>query len=62
MSVEIIDTKHFIFDVLYRPRSLGLGITIGNNKTRFGKWTNVYLEIDILFWTFGFEIKWKGEK
>jgi len=56
--MDIINTKHFIFDILYRPRVLCLGIDIGINSIRKGKWRNIFLEIGILFWTFGFEIEW----
>jgi hypothetical protein len=43
---------------MYRPRCLALGIQIGNNWQHKGKWTNIFLEIDILCWTFGIELKW----
>ena len=59
--MHIINTKHFEIDILYRPKVLSAGIDFGNNKTIKGKWSNVFLEIGILFWTFGFEIKWSGE-
>lgn len=45
------------FDVMYRKRNIGLGIDIGNNYIYCGKINNLYIEITILFWTFGFEIK-----
>ena len=47
--MDIINTKHFIFDILYRPRVLNFGFSIGNNKMVYGKIRNVFLEIDILF-------------
>jgi hypothetical protein len=57
--VHILTKKHFDFDVLYRPKTISLGGTIGTNRTVNKKMANVYLEIDILFWTLGFEINWE---
>jgi hypothetical protein len=46
----------FEFDIMYKPRSFGFGIDIGSNTIYYGKWGNIYLEITILFWTFGVEL------
>ena len=46
------------YDLIYRPRCLALGINIGNNHTVKKKWKNIFIELDILFWTFGLELKW----
>jgi len=45
-------------DVMYRPRCLALGINIGNNYRINKKWRNFFIELDILCWTFGLELKW----
>jgi len=46
------------YDVMYRPKCLALGINVGNNSKKNGKWNNVFIEIDILVWTFGLELEW----
>ncbi len=56
--IKIIDHKNFLVDIMYRPRCVGVGIGIGNNYIIKGKISNFFLEIDILFWTFGFELRW----
>ncbi len=50
----------FIF--LFRKKVIGLGFDAGNNSTCFGIPCNFFIEVTILFWTFGFEIDWEIEK
>jgi len=54
--MDIIKKKHFVCDIMFRPLCLCLGVGIGSNQLDSGKLSNLFLEIDILFWTFGFEI------
>lgn len=46
------------FDVLFRKRIIGLGIDIGNNYLIKNKSKNLFIEITVLLWTFGFEFQW----
>lgn len=43
------------YDYIYRPRVLSFGIDIGNNYTVNGKVGNFFIEISLLFWSFGIE-------
>lgn len=43
------------FDCLYRPKVLSIGIDIGNNKFKKDWPKNFFIDISILFWTFGVE-------
>jgi hypothetical protein len=44
------------FDVMFRPKVLGIGIDIGSNTTYYGKWGNLFIEIIVLFWAFSVEL------
>jgi len=46
------------YDVMYRPRVISFGIDFGNNSLIKGKMSNFFIEISILFWTFGIELNW----
>jgi len=48
----------FKFDTIFRKYIISLGVDFGVNKFRHKKITNFFIEISILFWTFGFEICW----
>ena len=53
--IKIITTNNFTFDILYRKYMLGLGVDIGSNKFIKSKPKNFFIEITVLFFTFGFE-------
>ena len=46
----------FKYDCIFRKKVISLGIDIGSNLTMYDKCSNLFIEIGILFWTFGFEI------
>ncbi len=48
----------YTFDVLYRKKVVSFGIDFGSNKTKDKKQVNFFIEIGVLFWTFGAEICW----
>jgi hypothetical protein len=59
-----IKNVKFKFDILYRKYILSFGIDIGANHynrtiSKKGFFTNFFIEIGLLFWTFGFEVNWK---
>lgn len=43
---------------LYRPRVISIGIDLGNNCRINKKMRNFFIELSILFWTLGIELKW----
>jgi len=49
--------NHFELDIMHRSRVCSFGLSFGSNKAYMGKAANLFLEIDFLFWTLGFEIK-----
>lgn len=49
-------------DILYRKWVLSLGIDIGSNRTFMKKRGNIFIEISILFWTFGAEYTFPKKK
>ena len=56
--ITIVDKDCFGFDILYRGWCmLSLGLTIGSNHFVRKRPRNLFIEIDILFWTFGIEFK-----
>ena len=50
--------KYFTYDWMYRPRVISFGIDLGSNFRVNNKIKNVFIEISILFWTFGIEYRW----
>jgi hypothetical protein len=55
---DVMYHKQVILDVMYRKRIISFGIDLGSNKTKNNKPVNFFIEIGLLFWTFGFEICW----
>ena len=49
----------FKSNILFRPKVIGIGVDIGNNHTYRGKWSNLFISITLLFWTFEADINWK---
>ena len=45
-------------DVLTRKWVVCFGIDMGANKFKNRKPCNFFIEVGILFWTFGFELDW----
>lgn len=56
--IDIIDTKYFEFDIMYKPWFIGFGLSIFNNSKRGGKPCNICVEVEFLCWIIGMEIKW----
>jgi len=56
--IDILSTNHLEIGIQYRPSDIGLGVCGGNNSKRGGKPCNVYIEINVLFWTLEIEIMW----
>ncbi len=54
---EIVDIDHFKFDIYFDPRMLNVGITIGPTVFEGKMPTNIFIAIDILFWSLEFEFK-----
>lgn len=55
--IDILDSNHFILDIMYNPNTMGLGIQIGSTIFVGEKRDNLYIDFEVLFWTFGIEIK-----
>ncbi len=60
---EKIKNIEIELDILYRPYILSFGIDIGSNhyNSNLNKkrgFKNFFIEIGLLFWTFGLEINW----
>lgn len=45
-------------DVLTHKWVLSFGIDMGVNKFKNGEPCNFFIEVGVLFWTFGFELDW----
>lgn len=54
---DLFDYHHFECDIMYKPHCIGLGIQLGTNSYKGGKRDNLYLDVQLLYWTFGFEVK-----
>ena len=48
----------FKCDVMFRPRVISFGFQIGNNRRSNDKWKNIFLDVDIFWWSFGVELNW----
>ena len=55
----------FKADVMTRIKRswvVGLGIDLGSNKFYKHTAVNFFIEVTILFWTFGVEVEWKKKQ
>ena len=48
-------------DMFSRKYVLSFGIDLGSNRFVSKKPTNFFIEISVLFWTFGFEVLWEKQ-
>ena len=55
--MDIVDNEHLEIDFVFRSKIISFGLTIGSNSSVGGKFDNIFLEIDFLFWSLGIEVK-----
>ena len=54
---QIINNNNIEIEIYHRVRPMGFGIFMGCNSFTGKRPDNFFIEIDLVFWTFGFEIK-----